>query len=134
MEGGADYRAFFQTSARRITEMHARIHETFKKRNTPQGRRTWEDACAEFHSSYEALAFPGGYETGLVRLQQGAVDAIEAALVFLEVRPYFFRSGYMREKLLRRLKHVVMSEEQRKRFDAVREAQRRWRASRVRDV
>jgi hypothetical protein len=133
-KGGVDYRAFFQTSAKRISEMHARIHETFKERSTPRGRRVWEDACAEFHSSYDALAFPGGYGTALVRLEQGDVEAIEAALVFLEVRPYFFRSGYMRETLMRRLKHVVMNEKQSKRFEAVREAQRQWRASRGRDA
>jgi len=134
MRGRVDYRGFFQKSAKRISDMHARIHETFKERNTPQGRTVWEGACAEFHSSYDALAFPGGYSTALVRLEQGDVEAIEAALVFLEVRPYFFRSGYMRETLMRRLKHVGMSEQQSKRFEAVREAQRQWRASRVRNA
>ena len=53
---------------------------------------------------------------------------VEAALVFLELRPFFFRSGYMRQKLLRLLKHAPLSSPQSKRFAAVLEAQRQWRA------
>lgn len=132
MGNGGDYREMIQVNARRIAEMHALIHKTLKNRNTPQGRKIWECACSEFHSAYDALAFPGGYVSALKRLQCNDPEAIEAAIVFLELRPYFFRSGYMREKLMRLLKHVKMTEKQAKRFEAVREAERHWRANRVR--
>jgi hypothetical protein len=118
---------FFETNARRICEMHALIHQTLKRRKTPEGRDVWVKACADFHASYDALAFPGGYDSGLIRINQGAPEAIEAALVFLELRPYFFRSGCMREKFLRRLKHVQLTDSQARRFASVLEAQRQWR-------
>jgi hypothetical protein len=123
-----NYAKFIQANAQRVREMHALILATFMKRSTPAGRDVWERACAEFHASYDTLAFPGGYESGLRRISEGDAEAIEAALVFLELRPYFFRSGYMREKLLRRLKHVPFNHSQAQRFAAVLEAQRRWRA------
>ena len=112
--------------------MHARIHELAERRSDPACRRMWTQACAEFHATYDGLAFPGGYGSALARLACNDCETIEAAVVFLELRPYFFRSGYMRETLMRKLKHVTMTEKQAKRFDAVIEAQRRWRAERVR--
>jgi|SRR6185503_16789871 hypothetical protein len=128
MSGSASYPELIQANAQRIREMHARIHETLRSRNTPEGRKAWEKACAEFQANYDALAFPGGYDSGLQRIAEGDAGAIEAALAFLELRPYFFRSGYMREKLLRRLKHVPLTSSQGERFSAVLEAQRKWRA------
>jgi hypothetical protein len=124
MRKSPTYSEFFQRNSQRIREMHTRIHETFQH----GAKKAWEEACAEFHASYEALAFPGGYESGLTRIAEGDTEAIEAALVFLELRPYFFKSGYMREKLLRRLKHVPFTKTQAQRFSAVVEAQRQWRA------
>jgi hypothetical protein len=54
-------------------------------------------------------------------MQAGDAEAIEAALVFLERRPYFFRSQYMRTKLGRLLKHAALTGGQAKRFGAVRD-------------
>ena len=64
-------------------------------------------------------ALPGGYEAGLEKIQAGDVRAIEDALAFLEVRPYFFRSQYMRTKLTRLLKHAPLTALQTERFQAV---------------
>lgn len=122
-----DYVRFFRDSERTIQQLHARIHETLKRRDTPKGREVWSKACSEFHSRYTELAFPGGYESALARLKKSDPEPVEAALVFLELRPYFFRSGYMRETLLRRLKHVPLSNLQAERFARVQEAQRQWR-------
>jgi hypothetical protein len=119
-----------QRNAERIAEMRSRIHELSERRNDPESRRAWQQVCAEFHATYDSLAFPGGYRTALDRLGCGDSETIDAALAFLELRPYFFQSGYMRETLMRRLKHVPMSDKQSKRFEAVREAERNWRANR----
>ncbi len=128
MSKAADYVAFFREGEQTIRKLHSRIHETLKGRGTPKGREVWSEACAEFHARYDDLAFPGGYDTGLQRVKESEPQAVEAALVFLELRPYFFRSGYMRETLMRRLKHVTMSAQQAERFASVLEAQRQWRA------
>lgn len=106
-----------QENAKRVAELHNRIHETFKRRDTsPEAREDWSRACNEFHSQYDALAFPGGYEAGLQKIQAGDARAIEDALAFLEVRPYFFRSQYMRTKLTRLLKRAQLSPRQAEMF------------------
>lgn len=76
-------------------------------------------ACQAFHESYDALAFPGGLQQALQQLQAGDTMPVEAALAFLEIRPYFFRSQYIRTKLLRRLKHLPLTTEQATRFQTV---------------
>jgi hypothetical protein len=44
-----------------------------------------------------------------VRLARGEPDSIEAALAFLERDPYFFRSGYARERVARRLARLELT-------------------------
>jgi hypothetical protein len=84
-------------------------------------RQQWQEACAEFHARYHLLAFPGGLneETFFDQLGKGDPVITEWALCFLELRPYFFRSGYVWQKLLRRLKHVPLSEQQQRQFSDV---------------
>lgn len=115
-------------NAEEIRKLHGRIHETYSERGkVPGATERWERACAEFHARYDSLAFPGGYETAVNRMDQGDADAIEAALCFVELRPYFFRSGYMFIKLLRRLKHVPLDAKQTERFERVVHAYRQWK-------
>lgn len=119
-------RCVIQANAKRVTELHDRIHETFKLRDTsPEARAEWSRACDEFHSQYDALAFPGGYETGLQKIQAGDSRAIEDALAFVELRPYFFRSQYIRTKLTRLLKHAQLTARQAERFQRALEADKK---------
>jgi len=120
MNRSPTYGRTIEANARRIRELHERTRETFRGRDTTEGRKAWEAACAEFHAAYDALAFPGGYESGLRRVQEGDAEAIEAALVFIELRPYFFRSQYMRKKLIRLLKHALLTADQARRLELVR--------------
>jgi hypothetical protein len=113
-------RTIIQRNAKRVAELHARIHETFKNRsNSKEAWQEWERACADFHRQYDSLAFPGGYEQGVKRLQAGDSHAIENAIAFVEVRPYFFHSQYMRTKLIRLLKRSKLSARQLDRFQKV---------------
>jgi hypothetical protein len=115
-------------AAEDLRRLHVSIHETFKTRDrSPQDREVWKRACAEFHSRYDALAFPGGYDGAPERIAAGDAAAIETALCFLECRPYFFRSGYMFKKLLRRVKQAPLSKSQAARLQAVIQRQRAWR-------
>lgn len=110
-------RHLIQENAKRITQLHERIHETVKQRDcNPETRAEWSKACAEFHNQYDTLAFPGGYAAGLKKIQAGDSHAIEDALVFLELRPYFFRSQYIRTKLPRLLKRAQLTTRQIERF------------------
>ena len=82
-----------------------------------------------FHASV-ALAFPGGYRGALARIGSGDPEAMEAAICFLELRPYFFRSGYMFKALVSQLKRADLADLQRARFNAVLVAYQTWREQR----
>jgi hypothetical protein len=67
----------------------------------------------------------GGYEAGLRMLEAGDARAIEDALVFSEVKPYFFRSQFIRTKLIRLLKKVHLSPRQAERFQTFLDSDRK---------
>jgi hypothetical protein len=117
-------------NAEEVRRLHARINETYQNRGkTPGATEQWKRACEEFHARYDALAFPGGYDTAVERIAQGDPEAIEAALCFVELRPYFFRSGYMFKTLMRKLKRAPLDAKQSKRFEKVVQAYEQWRQS-----
>lgn len=125
------FKARIQQNARVITLLHERIHETFKHRDdNASSRAVWENACAEFHKGYQELAFPGGTTNVRERLRAGDVEAIEYAIDFLEIRPYFFRSGYMYKDFMRVLKNCPLTLSQRIRFEAIRERYEQYRKTR----
>ncbi|MCY2932086.1 MAG: hypothetical protein NTV86_21855 [Planctomycetota bacterium] len=93
-------------NATRIRELHERMRETFRLK--PHGAEH-HAACEEFHRRYDELAFPGGLKQGLALLGKNDSAAVAAAVAFLVADPRFFRSGYIKETILRRLKHVTLS-------------------------
>lgn len=116
-------------NAAEIVRLRDAVHETFRRRDRDEGSyEAWRTAAAEFRERYDALAFPGGYDHALERLSAGDAETIDAAIAFLECRPYFFRSGYMRTTLLRRLKRVTPGTRQEARVAEIVEAERARRA------
>lgn len=99
----------FQRRAAQIRALKERIHRTFAR--DPHGPEH-DAACDELHRRYDGLAFPGGLERGLALLRDADRDVIETWVRFLESDPRFFRSGYTKEKALRRLKHVALTRSQ----------------------
>jgi len=96
-----------------IVCLHSRVRETSKRRDeSAQRRQAWQLACTELHERYNDLAFPGGYDDALERIESGKAQAMEAAICFLELRPYFFRSGYMFKDILRKCKRAPLSPQQ----------------------
>jgi hypothetical protein len=119
------------TNGAEITRLRACIDETLAGRSAgAQGRDDWKNACAQFHGRYDELAFPGGYAGAADRILAGDPYAMEAAVCFLECRPYFFRSGYMYKELLRKAKRAPFSQEQNGRLKVVLERVEAWRAFR----
>ena len=73
----AAIKAAIEQGAAEITRLHARIHETVRFRDSsPQQRDAWKRACAEFHSRYSSLAFPGGYDGAIERIKASALDKV----------------------------------------------------------
>lgn len=106
--------------AAEIKRLQSRIHETLPHRGkSREKRQEWEEACKEFHARYDRLAFPGGYSGALGRISSGDPETIEAAICFLECRPYFFRSGYMFKDIVRRCRRAPLSPSQPARFKVI---------------
>ena len=118
-------------NAEEITRLQTRVNESVLLRDRGEReRKLWEDACFQFHSRYDSLAFPGGYGLALERIASNEKSALEAAICFLECRPYFFRSGYMYQDILRKIKRAKVSEEQAQRLRFIVEKAAEWKLSR----
>jgi len=121
-----------QSNAEEVTRLNSRVHETFAQRDrSPDKRHEWERACDIFRSRYNELAFTGGFEGALDRIVAGDHESMEVAICFLELRPYFFRSGYMFESILRKTKRAPLSQEQVARLQHVIQALAAWRSKRA---
>jgi len=101
-----------------IERLRSRIDETVRLRSRSRmDRDAWAKACEDFHVAYGELFFPGG-EPHWAAFVAGENDGIEAAIVFLEADPYFFRSGYLKQQIWHRLKRTPQSVEQTQRIEA----------------
>lgn len=117
----------FRPGAMEVSRLLETIDETLQVRyKSEEGTRRWKNACAEFHSRYDKLAFPGGFSHAVERLEKSDPEIIDLVLRFLEDRPYFFRSQYLRSILLRRCKRASLNDGQRQRLKAVLDRQRAW--------
>jgi hypothetical protein len=115
-------------NAREASRLHAALHETARRRDeSSEARDAWLRAVREFQERYNDLAFPEGYDGALDRLLAGDALAMEAAICFLELRPFFFHSGFMFKDLLRKSRKAPLSTEQRLRLDAIEDAVVQWR-------
>ena len=113
-----------------INALHARIHETVKERDiNGLKNKEWKTACEAFHKQYDTLAFPGGFEGAYKRIENGDEQAMEAAICFLECRPYFFRSGYMFKDILRKSKNAPLNKDQQARLQKIIEAYNEYKQS-----
>lgn len=90
----------------KINQKHLLIKKTFEHRDIDP--EAWSQATKDFHSTYDQLAFPGGLEHALKNLKNKDPGTIEIAIIYLEVDPYYFRSGYIKTKVIRLLKHVEL--------------------------
>jgi hypothetical protein len=115
-----------------IARLHSAVHQTWRHREeSPDAYKTWTDAAEEFRSRYDSLAFPGGYEGAVDRILAGDSLAVEAGICFLELRPYFFRSGYMFKDILRKLRKAPLSAQQQARLQQIEASVAKWRENKT---
>jgi len=77
--------------------------ERARKACVPRGQPGHDEAARRFHAAYDAVWPPGFFEA-LEGCKRGDPAGLNGVLEFVEVRPYFFRSGYVWQTALRSLR------------------------------
>jgi hypothetical protein len=104
---------------REINALYERVHETVRQRaRSAAQKREWQDACRAFHS-YRASAFNLWRAEVLEQVRAGGESERSDALLLLEVDPWFFRSGYLKQKLLRALKNAHLAPQEVARLEGI---------------
>ena len=118
----------FEFNATKLRELHADVHSTYARRHEGKHSRKirdrkgwtdWHEACERCRNSYDDLAFPGGLERAMALLKKKDNCIIELSVQFLEADPWFYRSGYLKEDIIRVLRQVPLSMDQRMRLQKV---------------
>lgn len=113
----------YSKRGRDVNDAQAEVHAAFKEvrnRNDTSDRHTrrWLDAIATFRAAYARV-----YPDALKEVDDGEKRASELntadMLDFLEADPIFFRSGYMKQKLLRELKRRNLDQHEVRRLQAI---------------
>jgi hypothetical protein len=113
-------KSVIEKNSERLQALNATIKETWIDRHVDQkSYEAWKRACAEFHSSFDALAFPGGLGRAMSLLAKQDPEIIEQVLQFLEFDPFFFRSGYIKVEFIRHLRHWPLTDDQKARLQKV---------------
>lgn len=104
-----------------LYRLHKNVHVTFGNRD--KDIESWHKACVEFHSHESAITsmINRVYDEKKFSDQ----ELVEFAISFLEIDPMYFRSGYIKETILTKLKRSILKKNQRDRvinilIDAVR--------------
>ena len=117
----------FATKVAELNRLHKLAHELSDLRlrtGKAEDIERWEKAVKDWKEvsgfGYPATKF---YffenQTFLAALSAGDADAKESAIKFLEFDPYYYRSGYIKSKLLVRLKNIKLSASEFKRLQKV---------------
>ena len=109
--GDEDEKAWILRRATLVAQLHQSLEEAFERRDEGVvGLAGWEDAARAYRSAVE-LMYPDEFWRQVDRLRQGDGTAIDSALAFLEADPWCFRSGYVKETLLRLLTRHSLSDD-----------------------
>ena len=113
-------KSLLDTNFEKLRFLHEAIKKTWVHRQLDkESFEAWKQACQEFHSSFDRLAFPGGLSRALTLLAEKDDEIIEQSVRFLEHDPFFFRSGYIKADILRHLRNCPLSEDQKRRLQEV---------------
>jgi len=113
-----DFAALIRTESAVLRALHERVHLTVRSRDSgPAARQAWEQACQAFHTYVSDL--DPHLQRALEDAQYSHAEQIEFVVCFLEVDPHFFRSGYLKQILLTRIKRSVLTAHITRRLRAV---------------
>jgi len=98
--------------------LHERVHITCRTRHTDRhAHAAWTEACHAFHTYVSAL--DPYLDAALCDPCYTHSEQIEFVVCFLEVDPHFFRSGYLKQDLLTRIKRSKLTAPIKRRLHAV---------------
>ena len=117
----------FTAKVSELNRLHKSLHELSDLRWRAQKAEDiarWENAVRAW-KEFSGFGYPETKfyffenQTFLAALSAGDADAKESAIKFLEFDPYYYRSGYIKSKLLVRLKNIKLSASEVKRLQKV---------------
>ena len=112
-----DYKAEIQQAARAWVALFERLKRAVPGRMLSEaGLWAWKDASEAWHAYRPEVLAAFWRPAGLSGLEQGDPELLELALCYLEVDPYYFRSGYLKTRLFRRLRRMTLGETERQRI------------------
>ena len=117
----------FTAKVSELNRLHKSLHDLSDLRWRTQKAEDvarWENAVRAW-KEFSGFGYPETKfyffenQTFLAALSAGDADAKESAIKFLEFDPYYYRSGYIKSKLLVRLKNIKLSASEVKRLQKV---------------
>ena len=97
---------------------HEAVHAAFRAGVRGRDPEAYHRLLAVFRAANTA-ALPSEDRTFFPALARGAPRHVEAAIAFLEADPWFFRSGYEKQNLIRHVKRAKLTASQRQRLGGV---------------
>jgi len=97
--------------ARVLERNHVELDDAARSRDRGERYyREWEQAAEHFHAAVAAV-YPGELEDSMAALADApaSMEAVETVITFLEADPWCFRSGYMKQEILRKLRHQPLN-------------------------
>ena len=117
----------FTAKVAELNRLQRRVNESGELRwrtGKAEDIERWEKAVRDW-KEFSGFGYPETKfyffenQTFLAALSAGDADAKESAIKFLEFDPYYHRSGYIKSKLLVRLKHIKLTASEIKRLQKV---------------
>jgi hypothetical protein len=113
--------AAFVTAAKHAHDARLRVNEAFKAGLRSRDPAAYQEMLHAFHVAI-GKAWPGADDKDdrfTEKIREGDAETIETAIIFLEADPYFFRSGYLKQVILRRLKQAPLTRQQKAKLQAL---------------
>ena len=117
----------FAAKVAELNRLHKLVHElSDMRRRTGKAEdiTCWENSVRAW-KEFSGFGYPETKfyffenQTFLAALSAGDAEAKESAIKYLEFDPYYYRSGYIKSKLLVRLKNIKLSASEVKRLQKV---------------
>ena len=113
-----DFTQLIRDESAALRALDERVHATCRTSDSDRrARDAWSQACHEFHTYVSRL--DPYLQRAFQDRRYADQELIEFVVCFFEVDPYFFRSGYLKQDLLTRIKRSELKEPDKRRLRAV---------------